>query len=521
MLLRVRFKKQNGNGSRWRTGHKPLALLCSAAIHGGLIALAFLPSAANRDPASLYQSVIVPLAKEHKVIYYDFRQELPAVSPTNPSRPTTTVSAEARKSAQTILTAPREKSGTQLVWIPQPRVRLRTEVPAPNLIAIEQTVAVPPRPEPKTFQAPERPKRVPPPVPTLPNAPRLAAAEAKDFAISSILNQRAAPLRQFVAPAPEKSVSAAAPAVLPSAPSIRAGSNGQKPAVTSLFGGPAGPPPKPFSAPQPVRAAAGSEFGAPALTPPPPDSGTARNTTASIAILGLNPASTRQIPRPEGNHPARIETGTPVPGATQAELGGGTSPISVPDVSIQGRPAALAATAVRPPRESTASSPAAGLATPQMPQVLATTPHVSAPLWPTNRFFPAPVEHHFAGRVAYVTVIPGSQSGGDWVVWFADLSPEPNGGSPLMRPPTLMKAGALPPILAGSDHGTGKIRLSGVIRKDGRLASLTELAGGAPDRELTAALQAWQFGPAQRNGVSIDADAVIEIPVVFGKLSSR
>jgi TonB family protein len=240
-----------------------------------------------------------------------------------------------------------------------------------------------------------------------------------------------------------------------------------------------------------------------------------------VAILGLNPANVPQIPRPEGSRPARIDAGTPVPGATRAELGGGNSSVSLPDVSIQGGAPTSPAVATRSPLDNQLGEPATGLARPRAPEVLPTTPHVSVPQWPSSRHLPAAVEHHFQNRVVYTTLIPSAQSSDDWIVWFSEVEIVATDANMVMHPPILLKAGFLPPILAHNDHGTGNIRLTGIIHKDGHLTSLTALAGGAADRELVEALQAWQFSPARRNGVIIDADAVIEIPVVFGKLSLR
>jgi hypothetical protein len=60
-----------------------------------------------------------------------------------------------------------------------------------------------------------------------------------------------------------------------------------------------------------------------------------------------------------------------------------------------------------------------------------------------------------------------------------------------------------------------------MLHKNGRLDATRELAGPFLNRELAEALHEWQFSPATRNGVAIDADAVIEIPVVFGALTLR
>ena len=617
MLIRIRIGKDRTADPAFRTGHKPLSLLYSLLLHAGVVTLLFLPPSLGSQQNSVYQSIVVQLEKDHKLIYYDFRKELPEVTASNATGKVTTPGPNALKSKQRIVAAPNEKPGKQLVYIPEPRVRLQTDITAPNLIAIE--TPLPDRPKPKAFQAPETAKSAPAPVTPLPNAPALAEAKPKESSLNALLNKPNGPVKQFTPPPGAKTPAPAAPAALPNAPTVQpaagdnrsaisdlfnkpagpppkrftppglatnaagatpaalpnapalAGSGNEKdstlnallnkpsgpvrqftpppqtgagtasapaalpgaPAVQSggadshsaiaaLFNNPAGPPPKAFTAPQSGgRANSGSGSSTAALPAPPSVSSGGQPAAATVAILGLNPANVPDIPRPAGNRPARIEAGTPVPGATHAELGGGNSAISVPDLSIQGGAPVSPSTATRAPLDGSASEPATGLARPRAPQVLPTTPHVSVPLWPSNRSLPAAVEQHFRNRVVYTTLIPGADSGDDWVVWFAETAGASTDPYIVVHPPILLKAGVLPPFPAHSDHGTGTIRLTGIIHKDGRLDSLAELTGLPAYRELAEALQAWQFTPARRNNVAIDADTVIEIPVVFGKLSLR
>jgi hypothetical protein len=575
MLLGVRIGKDGSTSVPYRTGHKPLALLYSLALHGGVVALLFLPVSFGSSTETVYNSVVVQLEKDHKLIYYDFHKELPEVSAANPTARVTTPSPDALKSKQTIVIAPKDKPGKQLVYLPEPRVKLQTDLTAPNLIAIETPVKVPlpDRPKPKPFQAPETRSSVPPQVTPLPNAPALAAdANSKDASLNALLNKPSGPLKQFTPPprtnpstptalaalpsAPAVGAAAndsaaisalfnkpagpppkqftppalppsstgSTPAPLPSAPVIAGGGSDKNAALSALLNRPSGPPPKPFKAPTPTAGPSGgaaSGSSATSLPVPPPVPTGGAPAAATVAIIGLNPSNVPQIPRPEGSRSARIEAGTPIPGATHAELGGGNSAISVPDVSIQGVPATAPSTATRVPLDGSTPDPAIGLARPQAPQVLATTPHVSVPQWPNTRSLPAAVERHFQNRVVYITLIPVVSGNEDWTVWFADLALAPTDPNIVVQPPTLMRAGALPPIPAHNDRGNGRIRLTGVVGKDGRLGSLADLTGAPADRELAEALQSWQFGPARRNGVIFDADAVIEIPVVFGKLSLR
>jgi hypothetical protein len=343
--------------------------------------------------------------------------------------------------------------------------------------------------------------------------------------ISALLNKPVSgpPPREFVMPKPNLVAPRPAVAELPSAPAIEGTTAARQSAeISSLVNKPpSGPPPRPFTPPPSPTSGngGGGGNGATALPPAPalPEAGSVE--TAALAIIGLNPVNVPQMPVPEGSRPARIITGTPVPGATRPELGG-RSPIKAPDVSVEGSPDSSPATVIRIPLGGPQAEPRAGLARVQMPEVLPTTPHVSVPQWPSGRSLPAAVERHFQNRVVYMSVIP-TLSGEDWVVWFGETTATSLDARPLVRPPTLVRSAGLPPVPSYRDHGTGNIRVVGMLHKDGRLDAIRELAGPFLNRELAEALHEWQFSPATRNGVAIDADAVIEIPVVFGTLTLR
>ena len=626
------IRSQVPNAAEWRTGSRPLCGYYSLALHSGLIAIAFLgPADDTREHATVPERTIVELEKSHKLTYYDFRKRLPEVSANRPTSSIPTPSPNSRKSRQRVVVAPRAKDGKQFVYLPNPKVKLRRDLKAPNLIAIAPPTRVrtPPKRKPKTFQAPELVRRPPLPVVPLPNAPAIAGVTREaPGAISALINKPVAgpPPRPFVTPKPDPLTPSPAVAALPNAPRI-AGVAGRKqtseisallnkpvsgppprefvmpkpnlaaprPAVAELPSAPripgvadrkqtseissllnkpvSGPPPREFVMPKPTlvapRPAVAELPSAPAIegttaarqsaeissllnkppsgppprpfTPPPsptfsgngggggngatalppapalPEAGSVE--TAALAIIGLNPVNVPQMPVPEGSRPARIVAGTAVPGATRPELGG-RSPIKAPDISVEGSPATSPATVIGIPLGGPQAEPRAGLARVQMPEVLPTTPHVSVPQWPSGRSLPAAVERHFQNRVVYMSVIP-TLSGEDWVVWFGETTSTSLDARPLVRPPTLVRSAGLPPVPSYRDHGTGNIRVVGMLHKDGRLDATRELAGPFLNRELAEALHQWQFSPATRNGVAIDADAVIEIPVVFGTLTLR
>jgi hypothetical protein len=474
MYVRLHYRSSGKNPVGYRSGNRWISSAYSLLLHAGVVLLLFLPWSSGPD-RPLYNSIVVPLETQHKIIYYSFHDRLPEVSPTNPDAAHTEPDRAALKAPQKIVTAPREKPGKQFVWIPAPKVKLQTEVRAPNVISFQPpAIPAPERPKPKAFQAPqERTAQPPAAVAALEAAPRLAdSTNEKSTSLDQLTKPVAAPRRDFVMPqAPTGSGTAKPPSLdsVPAPPSVQEG---------------------------------------------------VQTAGANLAIIGLSPANTPHIPQPEGASAANVSAGPQVSTNARGQLGNGNSAIRIPDVSIEGKPADTASIATRGLLHGVPVQP--GIAVPRMPAPIRAfdSPHVSVPQWPNNRTLPAPIEQHFQNRVVYMTVMAGQQAETDWVVWFGEQAATPATTRPVMRPPSLAQPAALPPVPARNEHGAGKLRISGVIRKDGHLDSCSGLAESASP-ELVAALQRWLFKPATRNGDAVDVDAVIEIPVSFMSASTR
>src|SRR6516165_1240260 len=257
------IRSQVPNAAEWRTGSRPLCWYYSLALHLGLIAIAFVgPADDTREHATVPERTIVELEKSHKLTYYDFRKRLPEVSANRATLSIPTPSPNSRKSRQRVVVAPRAKAGKQFVYLPKPKVKLRRDLKAPNLIAIAPPTRVrtPPKRKPKTFQAPELVRRPPLPVVPLPNAPAIAGVTREaPGAISALINKPVAgpPPRPFVTPKPDPLTPSPAVAALPNAPRI-AGVAGRKQTseISALLNKPvSGPPPREFVMPKPNLAA--------------------------------------------------------------------------------------------------------------------------------------------------------------------------------------------------------------------------------------------------------------------------
>src|SRR6516162_1739287 len=253
------IRSRVSNAAEWRTGSRPLCWFYSLALHSGLIAIAFVgPADETREHATVPERTIVELEKSHKLIYYDFRKRLPEVSANRATSSVPTPSPNSRKSRQRVVVAPRTKDGKQFVYLPNPKVKLRRDLKAPNLIAIAPPTRVrtPPKRKPKTFQAPELVRRPPLPVVPLPNAPAIAGVTRETpGAISALINKPVAgpPPRPFVMPKSAPLTPRPAVAELPNAPRIP-GVAGRKQTseISALLNKPvSGPPPREFVMPKP------------------------------------------------------------------------------------------------------------------------------------------------------------------------------------------------------------------------------------------------------------------------------
>ena len=496
---------------------RPLGFCCSLALHAAAFAFLLSPSVESPEHHHVYTSLVAPFEKDHKLIWYKFNEQLPEVSPANPTTEKETQVRTPQRARQQIVTAPQADPGKQLVWIPAPQIKLKVDLNAPNLIALQPPIVVPApeKPQPKPFVAPEPPKPQPRPAPAtaLPTAPALTPKEQPNPNVDALLNKTAARLRRNFAPPTAPSAPTPSTAVaLPAAPSLETAHGPAS--LDSLLNTPMARPRRDFTPPSTPPANSPAGAGTAAALPAAPSLEPANGPAGvSVAILGLNPTNAPQLPTPDGARTARIAAG-PDTGSDQPQLAKGNSSLVLPDVSTLGKPgpAIPSATGSRP------SSAKPGLGTVPMPATQSvtfqSTPHVSVAQWPSSRSLPAFVERRFHTRVVFETVLPAAQNGEDWVVWFAEDVPTPPDTRVLMRPPTLMHSTPLPSVPAREVHGTGKILVAGVLRKDGHFGSFSEETD-SPNRELLDTLQTWQFNPAVRNGVPVDIEAVFEIPMVY------
>jgi hypothetical protein len=138
------------------------SFVLSVATHGlGIAALLFITFPGGKPERPIYDELIRP--QEHKIVYYDFRKQVPDVAPVKPVG----VGAEPRGaelSRQTIIAnSPKPKSKQVFISVPAPDIEIHQDLPAPLLVARMETSLPPPppRPEPKKFVPPQPLNREP------------------------------------------------------------------------------------------------------------------------------------------------------------------------------------------------------------------------------------------------------------------------------------------------------------------------------------------------------------------------
>jgi TonB family protein len=483
---------------------RPVPFTLSLLTHA--IILVWVASGpAHKKPKSMYAETIAPHAS--KLVWYDFRQKLPEVSPAAAPKIAQPPRAKMKIASQEIVAgsakAPRAR---QFVWQPAPKLEMNKDLRSPNLLAIHTRSPQPP-PKPKLFVPPPEAPKPTPQAPTLAAAPEIRTARnlSGPGNLLGIHPVKAQP-RTFVAPRAGHPVDKPAP-TLPDAPTLAANltANASLPAPKA----PAPPPRKSFVAP--TAASPKPSPPDPSLPDSPALPTSASASAVSVAIVGLDPKPNAPAPAPEGSRDAQFSAG-PQPRST----GGtdGSSPgalLSVPGLLVHNGTTDTKPTLMARVAPTDASSLRAAMHSTTLPAAPATSPHATA-----MRVSSAP-DSPLNGRVTYQMSIqmPNVTSyTGSWMIWFAERQTESAPGGALSAPLPVRKVDPKYYQAAVADRVEGTVRLTAVIRKDGTVDSITLLQhlDDRLDQSAQEAMDKWRFEPALRDGQPVDVDAVIEIP---------
>jgi TonB family protein len=451
-----------GNSSALRRGG---AFSVSLGIHAAALGWVIVNAALgfSEKPRPIYDAEIRPY--ESKIVWYHLQTRVPNVMPVA-AKVTRKPPRVVRKLDQNLIVGAKElATPPQKVWVPEPP---KTEPPKPKIEALPNLLAVAPEVKRPLRQFVPPPALAPKvkPAEKIPEAPEVALRQAaitpRDLPLAMNLPR---PMRRFV------------------------------------------PPPQAQRAPEaPAEAAAPPEV-APLVTPTP-----------TMAIVGLDPAKTMDIPKPPPPRDAGFSAG-PKPNPEGESSPAIKALLMVPGIYADGgpkdiRPLTASSLDPRSQKNLVAAMRAGGV--PRTVPPSPNAPHVSSSPDPRMN-----------GRAIYMMAIqmPNVTSfSGSWMVWFAEHEALPGGPPIEMKPPEPMRK-VDPKYIAdaANERVEGTVRLSAVIRKDGTIdgVELLKHLDDRLDRSAEEALAKWRFEPARRDGTPVDVDAVFEIPFRLAPRTAR
>src|SRR5690348_5755318 len=130
---------------------RPRSFGLSLALHSAVVAWMFLGpplDSPRRKPApaqarNLYEQAIAPYEK--KIIWYNFRDKLPEVSPVKRRGDKRPPKVAEKTGKQTVVANQKNaRKAKQMVWVPAPEVKLERELESPNLMAFAAPSLPPP-----------------------------------------------------------------------------------------------------------------------------------------------------------------------------------------------------------------------------------------------------------------------------------------------------------------------------------------------------------------------------------------
>lgn len=492
--------------------------------------------------------VVSTAAFEHsQIIYYRASEYLPPLD-TRTASDAAPRKADPEFSRQPIISLPRQADNRSQTVVTPPQVRLKDNVPLPNIVAwsdksVKPRLAIPPAPLSPAAEI----TRI---APTLQNPvaapPEETARLASQRAQPSLQDPVTAPPTELRSGTPVQVHSlqpalAAPPSDIASSPSRRVGDLNIGPSEVVA--------PAPQLAVAPQRTAPGSgagSLGPPQIAPPPqalPASGAAGSPGRMIA-LNLHP-SVNAPPDPSAGNRRGTLGATPeghsgasgTPGSWTGSTSGsptgtghamnrnGGSSISkgnsdaptglyvgdAPKTSpVAGDPIASAAPpSAAPPVIASVHAPRATTAKPMQPDSEAKLSEPERAVFGGKRFYSVTLN------------MPNLNSaGGSWVIRFAELkrdsTPHDSSDPPdnLSQPMATRKVDPAYPIQLMRENVHGTVILYAVIHADGSVGNVRVLRGVDErlDRFASEAVSQWKFDPATRNGTPVDVEATFQIP---------
>jgi TonB family protein len=489
-----------------------------------------------------------PAFDHSQIVYYRPSEYLPPLDTLRPSDDPPR-KADPEFSRQPIISVPREAANRSQTIVTPPQIKLKAEVPLPNIVAWSDTLqkprlAIPPAP---LFPAAEI-TRLPP---TLQN-PVVAPPDANHLA-----QRRNSPTLQDPVAAPPSDLRSTAPTLaqglqpaLIAPPQDLASSSSRKLGDMNIAPSAviAPVPQLPVAAQRTIPGGRGTPtLGAPQVAHPPSSLAASGGSGSPGRVIALSarpaidappdpPAGNRRgtfAATPEGHAGASGTPGSPS-GSTasgSASNGGhshGGNGGAATSKSTGDAPAGLYVGSAPKPAP-VAGDPANKTTAPSVnPNLIASVhpPHVTSarPMQPDSAAkLSEPERAVFGNRRFYSATLnmPNLNSAaGSWIIRFAELKhdlSDRDTNAPtadLSQPMATRKVDPAYPMQLMRENVHGTVILYAVIHADGSVGNVRILRGVDQrlDRYATEAVQQWKFDPATKNGTPVDVEATFQIP---------
>jgi TonB family protein len=492
-----------------------------------------------------------------QVIYYQPEEYLPPLD-TRDSQPSPSQKAAQKAdpefAPQPVISVPRESDNRSQTIVTPPNIKLKRNVPLPNIVAWTSHPELPIAPAPVvkasaiTRLNPQLENSVvaPPPDPERNRQRDLPTMQAS--VVAPPPDVRAATTTAFQAPQP---------AVIEPPPSVDAASPRALGDLNIARSSVIAPAPQ-LSVPEQRAIPGGTSAQStliPQVVPPPPSLSGSGSSSAGGRIIALNlhPSVDAPPDPPQGNRrgtfaatPAGHAGASGNPGSSggntvETSTAGGTdghgSGRNAGNGTASGKnrsnglPSGLYVGSAASPT----TSPVAGDPAPKNSAPPAANPNVTASLAaPRAASIPArplregketelsePEQQVFASRKFYSLTLnmPNLNSaGGTWVIRFAELKKDSASGD-LSAPLVMRKVDPAYPLQIMRENVSGTVILYAVIHADGSVGNIRILRSvdDRLDHFASQAVARWQFQPATKNGTPIDVEATFQIPFRPGR----
>lgn len=498
-----------------------------------------------------------PTFNHSEVVYYQPSEYLPPLDTRGPSA-AAPATADPLFAPQPIISVPPETDNHEQTIVTPPKVKLKQNVPLPNIVAwsdaqqkprlaipaapltpASEIIRLAPKltdsvvtPPPDAARLAERrnspvwqnPVVAPPPDVHSANTstfqglqPALIAPPPRvDVASNRPLSDMNVAPSTVIAPAPQLPVAAQrsapegglsgrerAPQVVPPPPSFSSGSSGgsfgASGQVIALNLHPAvGAPPEPPAGNRRGSFAAGPE-GRTGASGSPGSASTGVARPSGAAGNGNSKGDSSGTSRANSPLPSGLYVGST---AAKPSGGSGTSPSNTVNPNLMA--------SVRPPR--------VGSARPMQPGSTAKLSEAERDVFGNRKFYSVTLN------------MPNLNSaGGSWVIRFAELNHESEGhgaatpAPDLTQPMATRKVDPAYPMQLMRENVAGTVILYAIIHADGTVGNVRVLRGVDErlDGFASAAIAQWKFDPATKNGEPVDVEATFQIPFRPARIGSN